>query len=68
LTRISFIAFSMGGLICRAAFPLLINLKDKFYTFMTLGSPHLGYMYKSTKLMNTGMWFFNMYKKAESLN
>lgn len=67
LGKLSFIGHSMGGLICRAAFPLLIQFKDKFHTFMTLGSPHLGYMYNSNKLFETGMWFMRKWNKSRSL-
>jgi poly(3-hydroxyalkanoate) synthetase len=46
LARVSFIGHSLGGLIIRAALPLLeAELKDKFYTYMSLSTPHLGYMY-----------------------
>lgn len=55
--RISFIGHSMGGLICRASFPHMADLSHKFHTFVTLGTPHLGYMYNSSKLFETGMWF-----------
>jgi hypothetical protein len=53
----------MGGLICRTAFPKLEQYRDKFTTFVTFGSPHLGYMYKSAKLFSTGMWFFRKWNK-----
>lgn len=58
---------SMGGLICRAAFPHLTEFKEKFHTFMTFGSPHLGYMYNSNKLVDTGMWFMRKWNKSRSL-
>lgn len=67
LDRISFVGFSMGGIICRAAFPYLENYKSKFYTFLSLSSPHLGYMYKSSTLFDTGMWFLKKWKKSKSL-
>jgi len=40
--RISFIGFSMGGIIIREALTRLDKYKDRFYTFMTMSSPHLG--------------------------
>lgn len=67
LQKLTFVGHSMGGLICRAAFPLLVPFKDKFNTFMTLGSPHLGYMYNSSKLFETGMWFMRKWNKSLSL-
>ena len=46
LARLSFIGYSMGGLIMRAALPHLEKYRDKMHGLMTMGSPHLGYMYK----------------------
>ena len=68
LEKLSFVGHSMGGLICRAAFPLLSQYQDRFHTFCTFGSPHMGYMYKSTKLFNTGMWIFRKWNKQPSLS
>ena len=62
------IGFSMGGLIVRAALPHLEKYKDKMHGFMTLCSPHLGYMYKAGKLFSTGMWFMKNWKKSIALN
>ena len=62
------IGFSMGGLIIRAALPHLEKYKDKMHGFMTLCSPHLGYMYKAGKLFSTGMWFMKNWKKSIALN
>ena len=58
----------MGGLIIRAALPYLEKFKDKMHGFMTLCSPHLGYMYKSGKLFSAGMWFVKKWKKSVSLS
>lgn len=67
LSKISFVGFSLGGLIARAAFPHLSELQTKFHTFISLSTPHLGYMYNSNKLFDTGMWFIKKWKKAVSL-
>lgn len=67
LTRITFIGYSMGGLIVRAALPYLERLKDKFHGFVSLCSPHLGYMYKTSRLFSTGMWLMNKWKKSTSM-
>ena len=45
LGKISFIAHSLGGIIVRTALPFLDEHKHKFHNFITLSSPHLGYMY-----------------------
>ena len=67
LGKLSFVGFSLGGLIARAAFPHLEHLATKFYTFISLSSPHLGYMYNSNKLFETGMWFIRKWNKSKSL-
>ena len=67
LSRLSLIAFSMGGLIARAALPHLDHLKSKFFTFLTMSTPHLGYMYNSNKDFETGLWFLKKWNKSLSL-
>jgi len=68
LGRLTFIGHSLGGLIIRAALPLLEKYSDKFHGFLTLCSPHLGYMYKAGKLFSTGMWVLKNWKKSVVLN
>ena len=34
----------MGGLIVRASLPYLKEYKDLFYSYLSMGSPHLGYL------------------------
>lgn len=68
LGRLSFIAHSMGGLITRSALPYLEKFKGLMTTFMTLGTPHLGYMYyNSSRLVDAGMWVLKKWKKSISL-
>ena len=57
LERISFIGHSLGGIIIRAAFPHLKKYKDKMYSYMSLSSPHLGFLYGSGFLVKTGDFF-----------
>ena len=64
---ISFIGHSLGGLIIRAALPHLEEFKDKFYTYISLSSPHLGYMYNTNQLFNAGMWFLKKWRGSTSL-
>ena len=45
ISKMSFIGHSIGGLIIRAALPHLAEYAPKFFTYISLGSPHLGYMY-----------------------
>ncbi len=67
LTRLSFIGHSLGGIIIRAALPYLDEYSSKMHLYMTLASPHLGYMYNSSKLVDAGMWFLKKWKKSKSL-
>ena len=67
ILKVSFVGFSLGGIIIRAALPYLDQLSEKFYTFVSLASPHLGYLFNSSILFDTGMWFIQMWKSSESL-
>merc|ERR1719424_1621858 len=44
LGRLSFITFSCGGLIVRAALPLMQEYSSKMYTLMMLSCQHLGFL------------------------
>eukprot|EP00330_Aristerostoma_sp_ATCC50986_P009653 CAMPEP_0114586582 /NCGR_PEP_ID=MMETSP0125-20121206/9760_1 /TAXON_ID=485358 ORGANISM="Aristerostoma sp., Strain ATCC 50986" /NCGR_SAMPLE_ID=MMETSP0125 /ASSEMBLY_ACC=CAM_ASM_000245 /LENGTH=176 /DNA_ID=CAMNT_0001782073 /DNA_START=1316 /DNA_END=1843 /DNA_ORIENTATION=- len=57
LGRLSFIGHSLGGLIIRASLPYLEDYASKMHLFMTLSTPHLGYMYHNSKIVDAGMWF-----------
>jgi len=67
LGKISFLGHSLGGIIVRAALPYLGKYKDKMWTFVTLSSPHLGYMYASNTIMSAGMWLLKQWKKSKCL-
>ena len=55
LHRMSLIGHSLGGLILRAAIPFLQDFEEKFHTFLTFSSPHLGFMYHSSKMIDFGI-------------
>ncbi len=57
----------MGGLIIRAALPHLSEFSTKFYTYLSLSSPHLGYIYNSSKLFDAGMWVIKKSRKSIAL-
>lgn len=61
------IGHSMGGLIIRSALPRLEKFKEKFHSFVTFSSPHIGYAYSSSKLVDAGLWLMNTMKKCVSI-
>lgn len=64
---ISFICHSMGGLIARACLKYLQSHKNKFNNFVTICSPHLGYLYHSSTLISTSLWILNKVRKDPSM-
>ncbi|KAI2806013.1 hypothetical protein BLOT_005024 [Blomia tropicalis] len=70
-TRISFIGHSLGNIIIRAAISrhdFIRRWRDKLHTFLSLSGPHLGLSYNRSGLVNMGLWFFQKFRKATSLN
>ena len=53
--KISFIGHSLGGIIIRASLPHLSKYKDMMFSYISLSSPHLGYMYNSSTLIDAGI-------------
>ena len=65
--KISFIGHSIGGVIIRAALPSLEEFKDKFWFYLSLSSPHLGYSFSDSTLIKTGIWVLKRWKGSKSL-
>ena len=57
----------MGGLIIRAALKYLPLYKANFCLYISLCSPHLGYLYHTSKIITPSMWVMNMVKKDQSM-
>ena len=68
LQKLSFIGHSMGGLIIRAALPLLSDLKPKLHFYMSLSTPHLGYLKKPSSIVNIGICVLKLLKSSLSLS
>lgn len=62
LGRLSFIGYSLGGIITRASLPHLSQFHNKLYTYMSLSSPHLSFLYSSSSLVDAGMWILKKLK------
>ena len=67
ITRISFIGHSMGGIIIRSALPMLESYKDKFFSYVSLSTPHLGYTFNKSILITTGLWVMQKWTDCTSL-
>ena len=67
LGRISFIGHSMGGLIIRASLKHLTDLKEKVHLYISLSTPHLGYMYNSNRIVDAGIWLLKKWRKSKCL-
>uniref|UniRef100_S4RT00 Family with sequence similarity 135 member A n=1 Tax=Petromyzon marinus TaxID=7757 RepID=S4RT00_PETMA len=66
----SFIGHSLGTLIVRSVLtrPRFRCFLPKLHTFLSLSGPHLGTLYNSSALVNTGrLWFMQKWKKSGSL-
>ena len=60
-TRISFVGHSMGGIIIRSALSYIKNLDMYLYSYMSFSSPHLGYLYEPSALVQAGLWILNAF-------
>ena len=67
LSKLTFIGHSLGGIIVREALKHLWPYKNKMHGYISLGSPHLGYMYNSNSLVNAGLWLLKKFKQSDSL-
>jgi len=64
---ISFIGHSMGGLIIRASLRYLQLYKNLFECYVSVCSPHMGYLYHTSKIVTTSIWVMNQIKKDRSM-
>lgn len=67
LKKLSFFGHSLGGVIIRAALPLLAEFKSKMHLFVTFSSPHLGYAYQDSSLVGAGMWLLKKWRSSKCL-
>ncbi|EGR33266.1 serine esterase, putative [Ichthyophthirius multifiliis] len=67
LQRLSFVGHSLGGLIIRSALPHLQDLEQYFHAFITFSTPHLGFMFSQSKMVNAGLWFMKTWNNTYSL-
>ena len=68
LGKLTFVCHSLGGLIARAALPHLRKYQDKMRGFVTLATPHLGYMYSKSVMVTAGLKIMKWWKRSTSLS
>ena len=68
--RLSFVAHSLGGLITREAIgnDSMEQYRAVLHTLVTLGSPHLGYLFNKNSLVDSAMWLMKKVKDMPSLH
>ncbi|XP_041436485.1 protein FAM135A-like [Xenopus laevis] len=66
----SFIGFSLGALIIRAALwrPEFEAFLGNLHTFLSFGGPHMGLMCHSRNLFKTGLWLEQLFDKSVSVS
>ncbi|XP_027354668.1 protein FAM135B [Abrus precatorius] len=68
--RLSFVGHSIGNLIIRAA--IADSMMEPFlrylHTYVSVSGPHLGYLYSSNSLFNSGLWFMKKLKGSQCIH
>jgi hypothetical protein len=67
LGRLSFLGYSMGGVIVRSALPYLEKFREKFHSYVTFSSPHLGYVYSTHSAPIVYLWVAKKLRDSKSL-
>jgi predicted esterase len=65
--HISFVGYSLGGIIARSSLKHLENYKSKMNIFITFASPHAGIRDNSNYLVRTGVWFLTNFEEKKNL-
>ena len=67
MSKLTFIGHSLGGIIVRQALKHLQKYWSMLHGYVSLGTPHLGYMYNSTSIVDAGIWLIKKFKQSRSL-
>ena len=65
--RISFVGYSLGGILAREAVKHLSRYKHLMHLFVSFASPHAGICEASNRLVRTGIWFLTNFEKNKNL-
>ncbi|KDO50637.1 hypothetical protein CISIN_1g003622mg [Citrus sinensis] len=67
---LSFVGHSIGNIIIRAA--LAESMMEPYlrflYTYVSISGPHLGYLYSSNSLFNSGLWLLKKFKGTQCIH
>ncbi|MCO5547611.1 hypothetical protein L7F22_001062 [Adiantum nelumboides] len=68
--RLSFVGHSIGNIIIRAALndPLMKPFLEYLHTYLSISGPHLGYLYSSNTLFNSGLWLLKKLKASPCMH
>ncbi|KAF7842672.1 protein FAM135B-like isoform X1 [Senna tora] len=68
--KLSFVGHSIGNLIIRTA--LAESIMEPYlrylHTYVSISGPHLGYLYSSNSVFNSGLWFLKKLKDIQCIH
>ncbi|KAJ4849570.1 hypothetical protein Tsubulata_019817 [Turnera subulata] len=67
--KLSFVGHSIGNVIIRTALAesIMEPYRRYLYTYVSVSGPHLGYLYSSNSLFNSGLWFLKKLKGMQCI-
>ncbi|XP_010544041.1 PREDICTED: protein FAM135B isoform X2 [Tarenaya hassleriana] len=68
--KLSFVGHSIGNVIIRTAIAdtLMEPYRKFLHTYLSLSGPHLGYLYSSNSLFNSGLWLLKKLKNTQCIH
>ena len=57
----------MGGVIIRTALKHLERFWPCMHSYVSLSTPHLGYLNNCSKVIEAGLWYLNTWEKCDSI-
>ncbi|KAK4271109.1 hypothetical protein QN277_019849 [Acacia crassicarpa] len=68
--KLSFVGHSIGNIIIRAALTeeIMKPYLRYLHTYVSMSGPHLGYMYSSNSVFNSGLWLFKTLNGSQCIH
>ncbi|GMI91049.1 hypothetical protein like AT1G09980 [Hibiscus trionum] len=68
--KLSFVGHSIGNIIIRTAIAdsVMEPYLKYLHTYLSLSGPHLGYLYSSNSLFNSGLWLLKKFKGTQCIH